>query len=338
MTDTFRHVADVHCDLLEFLENKKGSTPFDETAHCSIPQMKRGGVSFQVLAVYTSTGSESVKKGMGQVAIFPGLPSKYANDFYHVKSSDDILKAEKEGKIGIMLALENASSFSGEEEPLKKMLARLAEIAKKAGPILYISLTHFGENRFGGGNMTQGVGLKKDGEELLRYISGKKIAMDISHASDDTAFGILNFIDKHGLNIPIIASHSNFRKIADHSRNLPDEIAREIIKRKGLIGINFVRDFIGAEGHEYFLRQIEYALKIGASENLCFGADFCDAASVIKYFNMPPDYQIYYDEFGAADCYPRLISYIKDGLRLDERLLQNIAKENVVKYIKHNIA
>ncbi len=71
-------------------------------------------------------------------------------------------------------------------------------------------MTHHGENRFGGGNST-GIGLKKDGEALLEYISEKKIAIDLSHTSDALAGDILNYIVKNKLGLSVLASHSNFR-------------------------------------------------------------------------------------------------------------------------------
>ena len=73
----------------------------------------------------------------------------------------------------------------------------------------------------------------------------KKIAIDLSHTSDFLAHDILNYIDKMGLNVRTIASHSNFRKIAEVVRNLTDEIAKEILKRGGVIGFNLFKSFVG---------------------------------------------------------------------------------------------
>lgn len=327
-------VADIHCDLLEYLEGDNSRSPYDEDVLCSFSQLKRGGVVFQVLAVYVSTEADSVKRGSGQVEIFKTLTSKYPTEVCYVKNFDDILGSEKDGKLGIMLALENASGFCSQDEPLDSGLNRLDRIIKDASQVLYISLTHFGENRFGGGNQTQGVALKEDGKELLRHISGKKIAIDLSHASDATAGDILNFIDAQRLSIPVIASHSDFRAVVQIDRNLPDEFAKEIVKRKGLLGINFISDFIGAEGPEYFLRQIEHAIKIGAEENVCFGADFFYPPSSIRKFKMPHDYKFFHDGFDSSACYPGLVDKIRIELGLSEELIQNIAKENVMRYLR----
>ena len=85
---------------------------------------------------------------------------------------------------------------------------------------------------------------------------------------------MLNHITKYNFDIPILASHSNFRTIFNHARNLPDDIAKEIIKRKGLIGINFLRAFLNDKNPEAIFDHIAYGVSLGASKSLCFGADF----------------------------------------------------------------
>lgn len=66
----------------------------------------------------------------------------------------------------------------------------------------------------------------------------------------------------------MVASHSNFRAISPVVRNLPDEIAKEILRRKGLIGFVLYRDFIGAEDPYNLVRQFEYVLKLGAKSKV----------------------------------------------------------------------
>lgn len=331
-------IADIHCDLLEYLEGNAGATPFDAEVRCSIPQLKNGGVVFQGLAIYCSTDDRSVKRGMGQAAIFQRLEVQYPNDFRRIRKFSDIAAGKSQKKIGIVAAIENASGFSLEDERLQNSLQRLDQMIAAAGPILYISLTHFGENRFAGGNATQGVGLKPDGKTLLKHLSGKKIAIDLSHTSDAAAYGILDFVEKQNLDIPVIASHSNFRKIEPHDRNLPDDLAKEIIRRKGLIGLNFMRDFIGTRGKKCFLEQIEYGLKLGAQHALCLGTDFFHTASAIQQLHMPPDHLFFYEGFDSSACYPQWLDYIRHNMRLDETSIANITGKNALKYLRRFFA
>ena len=71
---------------------------------------------------------------------------------------------------------------------------------------------------------------------LIDYLSDKKIAIDLAHTSDQLAHDIFNYTAQRNYKIPILASHSNFRSVYPNNRNLPDELVKELIARKGLIG------------------------------------------------------------------------------------------------------
>lgn len=300
-------VADFHCDLLSYLAEDVSHTAHDPISRASIPLLQAGGVGLQTLAIFTKTEKGSVEKGSKQAEFFFQLSQKYPVFDKEIKT---------------VLSIENASGFCDENEPLEKGIERLDGWLKKAGKIAYISLTWNGENRFGGGNATQ-VGLKPDGLKLLRWMAEKKIPIDLSHTSDRLAEDILEE------SITPVASHSNFRAIANHPRNLPDEIAREIGARGGVIGLNFVRVFLGSRGSEDFIRQLEHAEKLGLLDSLCFGADFF-ADQVL-----PPELQylnpMFNPGFEDASCYPRVIElFLK---HLPHGIVEKIAHENLTRFL-----
>ena len=182
------------------------------------------------------------------------------------------------------------------------------------------------ENRFGGGNSTK-TGLKEDGKSLLNYISGKKIAIDFSHTSDVLAFDVFDYLSKFNLDIPVIASHSNFREIFNHPRNLPDEIAKEIIKRKGLIGINFLRAFLNDNNPNAIYDHILYGLNMGA-HSICFGADYF-------YTDSHPDQSrkpFFFKEHENASCYPLILKGLSGKIPPD--VLEAISNKNVINFIE----
>jgi len=296
-------IADLHCDLLSYLAEDESHTAHDPESRASIDFLKEGGVGLQVLPIFTKTGKGSVEQGTLQAEIFLGLEKKYP-----------VFGSE----IQTRLSIENGSGFCDEMEPLHKGLERL----ERWGKIAYISLTWNGENRFGGGNETK-VGLKKDGLQLLEWMSGKNIAIDLSHTSDRLAEEILKAIEK--LEIVPIASHSNFRKVTDHPRNLPDHLAKEIVVRGGLIGLNFVRVFLGD-----FIRQVEHADKLGLLDHLCFGADF-----FADHF-LPPEKEymlpMFNPGFENASCYPKVIGLLEK--HLPHAIVEKIAYQNLIEFFK----
>ncbi|WP_332913214.1 dipeptidase [Algoriphagus boritolerans] len=190
------------------------------------------------------------------------------------KFDSDFLKKEtSDGRIGIIASVENAAGLGTEKATWPEIYKQFDSMLVTVGQLAYIGLTHHTENRFGGGNYVEGVGLKEDGKRLLDYMAGKKIPIDLSHTSDLLAEGILNHIDRHHLPIPVIASHSNFRALWDHKRNLTDEFAQEIINRGGIIGVNFLREFLDRDVPERLFEHILHGIKL-SEDAICFGADF----------------------------------------------------------------
>ncbi len=275
-------IHDLHCDLLLFLQEDPTRTPFNPLARCSIPQLLSGPVKRQVMAIFTETGESSSINARAQAHRFAALKKEIP-------------------EIHLLAAIENASGLANESESIQTCFDNLNDIMKATGGLVYISLTWNTENRFGGGAHTA-IGLKEDGKRLLDFLSGKKIAVDFSHTSDALAYDILSYIDQKGLDILVIASHSNFRAICDVPRNLPDELAKEIFRRKGVIGINFVKKFIGTQ----IVRHIEHGLKLGGENYLCFGADFYyegDLSAAYRTDGIP-----FMEGYDNAGCYQRIIS------------------------------
>jgi membrane dipeptidase len=58
--------------------------------------------------------------------------------------------------------------------------------------------------------------------------------VDISHASDECFWDVIAVA-----NAPIIASHSNARALADHLRNMDDDMLRALAETDGVVMVNF---------------------------------------------------------------------------------------------------
>lgn len=316
-------IIDFHCDLLAYLAGKSSRTAMNNESHCSLPQLEKGGVKLQVCAIYSQTKEKSCETVYNQILIFQKLPELYPNRFIYADSGIDL---QKKG-VQILYSIENGSGLCGEREPLDLFFERMEDTIKKIGIPVYLSLTWNTENRFGGGNESI-VGLKEDGKEVLSYLAEKKIAIDLSHTSDQLAFDILNFIEKKKLDICPVASHSNFRSVTNVKRNLSDEIAKEIAARDGVIGLNFVRVFVGALQTSEFIRQIEHAKKIGVFDRFCLGADFFFSDDMPPTLNHLVPY--YFSKYSDASCYQDFFAFLKESFTKQE--IEKIAYQNAKEF------
>lgn len=307
-------VADLHCDLLYYLLSPDSNLN-NPALGCSIPHLLAGNVKLQVMAIFAPTQKDSHHLGIRQSEIFHNLGLE--DERLYAMAKGDINEAEATNQIGMIAAIESASAFCDENLTLEEGFANLERIRSNVGELFYISMTHHPENRFGGGNYST-VGLKDDGRALLDYLDQKNIAIDFSHASDQLANDILNYLSKHNLKVSVIASHSNYRPVFNHPRNLPDDIAQEIIHQQGLIGLNFLRAFMNEDDPLALYDHMAHGIRMGGENAISYGADYFYTLSHPDRSRMP----FYFQEYENARCYSSINSKVTEdfGLNISERL------------------
>ncbi len=77
-------------------------------------------------------------------------------------------------------------------------------------------------------------GLSEFGVGVIEEMNRLGMIVDVSHASDATFWDVVEVTSA-----PLIASHSNVRAIADHPRNMTDDMLRAVADNGGVVMINF---------------------------------------------------------------------------------------------------
>ena len=197
------------------------------------------------------------------------LPNISARELFDACLRKFNSEVSSDDKKRLILTLENARI-------IEKDLNYIYHL-KESG-IRIITLTWNAENCIGGGADTKGKGLTDFGKKALKVIEDNNIIVDISHASDMLFYDVLSNTSK-----PIVATHSNARSLCGHRRNLTDEQFIEIVKRKGLVGLNFCEFFLNNEPSDAsaldVLRHAYHFLSLGGEDVLAIGTDF-DGADV----------------------------------------------------------
>lgn len=331
MTEAHTPVIDFHCDLLSYLTHAPGRSALDPISRASLPQMKQGKVALQVLAIYVPNNAHAPTSCRQQIARFLELEKLYPQ-YIETFNPQNLLEGAINQRMQVIAAFENSSGFCSESDPIDIGLKELDKMRKQLGHIAYISMTWDGENRYGGGAGSK-IGLKEDGKRLLEWMEGKQIAIDVSHASDYLIDDIFNTLDKKGYHIPLLASHSNMRAITAMPRNLPDELVLEIIRRKGLIGMNFFCHFSGGKNAIDLLKHIEHAFMLGGQNALCMGADFfgdSDFPIIKEKYNSD---KCFYEELGNSSCYPLFFTMARQGLQIKEKEIEGLAYKNAQTFL-----
>lgn len=91
------------------------------------------------------------------------------------------------------------------------------------------------------GSHITGEGLTDRGRAYVSAAQQLGMIIDLSHISDQGFWDVMRITEK-----PLVASHSNSRKLCAHSRNLTDDMFRAICDTNGVVGINLYADFLGA--------------------------------------------------------------------------------------------
>ncbi len=197
---------------------------------------------------------------------------KLLSNYYDIRSDFE------SNQYSAFFTVENGSALNGKIENIE----RFANLGVKM-----ITLTWNGQNSIGSGaDISNSIGLTDFGRLAVREMERNRIIVDISHASKKLFYDVAALANR-----PFVASHSNSHRITPHRRNLTDEQFTTIVDRKGIVGINFHKDFLSSDSQKAnkydVVRHIEHFLSIGGENTVCIGSDFdgCDLPKDIENSN-----------------------------------------------------
>jgi membrane dipeptidase len=276
-------VVDTHCDALQCLYPGRVDpiTPRRlelgkraSVGHVDIPRLIEGGVDCQVFAIgaaRTVFPPRAVKTALQMIDIFYRECENNSDKIVPAYSYDDIVRANSEGKIAALLAVEGGEVIGGDTGVLR-MLHRL-------GIRIFSFVYHRSELADG---VTQGRtrgGLTTLGLEVAEEVQRLGIVADVSHLSDAGFWDLIEISRK-----PVIASHSCCRALCSHPRNLTDEQIKALADRGGVVGVAFAPDFIHPVKVtvEAVVEHIEHIINLVGVDHVGLGSDFDGIRSTPK--------------------------------------------------------
>ena len=190
-----------------------------------------------------------------------------------------------------ILAVEGGAVLNGKLENVERLSRDGVKI---------ITITWKGDNELASGSFSEtDKGLTPFGKEAVSEMVKYGIVPDVSHLGEKSFYDLCKFTD-----FPFIASHSNAYSVNPHVRNLKDEQIKEIVRRKGLIGLNFYNTFLGeGNSQEMLIRHAEHILNLCGENVLAMGSDFdgCSINPEIRGIEkMGSLYDCFCDHFGKT--------------------------------------
>lgn len=231
-------VVDGHNDITSPMvdEGYDMGTPSAGKYHTDIARMKQGGMTGQFFSIYVdqkyAREGGSARRAMDMIDSIYRLAERYPQDFMMATSVADIRRAKRQKKIAALMGIEGGHA-------IENSLAALRDFYRLG--IRYMTLTHNNTNDWADSccDTARHNGLSDFGREVVREMNRLGMLVDISHVSDKTMSDVLD-----ASTAPVIASHSSARALANHRRNIPDELLRRIAKNGGVVMVNFYPGFI----------------------------------------------------------------------------------------------
>ncbi len=219
-----------------------------------IPRLREGGIGAQFWSVWvpveTGYQGKALSTTLEQIELVNTMIARYPDTFELALNTSDIDRIHKEGKIASLIGLEGGHSI---EESLT-VLEKLYNLGAR-----YMTLTHSDTTSWAdsGTDEARHHGLTPFGKEVVRKMNELGMMVDISHVSPETMRDAIDTSDA-----PIIFSHSSARAVAEHTRNVPDEILKRLHEKDGIVMVNFFSGFVVPEAAAIYTQSLDLERKL----------------------------------------------------------------------------
>ena len=195
-----------------------------------IPRLKAGRGGGQFWSVWIPadlTGPGAVQMTLEQIDVVKQMAARWPRDLEMAYGADDIVRIHKAGRVASLVGIEGGHHINDSLPALRQMYAAGAR---------YMTLTHARNVPWADSATAdpQHGGLTPFGEAVVREMNWLGMLVDLSHVSEDAMKDALRVSQA-----PVIFSHSGARAVADHPRNVSDEVLALVKQNRGVVMANF---------------------------------------------------------------------------------------------------
>jgi membrane dipeptidase len=184
--------------------------------------------------------------------------------FTIVASRQDLTRVRNNGKIGVILGIQDPDCIGMETRRLEKLYEERIRV---------IQVAYQRKGLYGCGFLVDDndTGLTEIGRRFVEAVSKAGLILDLSHLAPQTALDCLQLYAG-----PTIISHTACRGVYDHPRGTTDDVLAEIAKQEdAIVGVLAMTFFLAADddGLASMIRHIRHlAERIGA-DRVAIGTD-----------------------------------------------------------------
>lgn len=278
-------VMDAHCDTASLLLDRNENLQ-KNTCHISLGHLTAFKSYIQFFAAWVKKEEpEPFGRAMHLLLNVKKEIAKYPDAVCEIRTAGEAEQVLHDGKIGIILSMEDGRSLCGSLENLH----RFYDLGVRALCLAWNDNNDLTDGAFS----AHGNGLTDFGKKVVAEMNRLHMMVDVSHITEKGFFDVVEISE-----FPFMASHANCKSLCDHQRNLSDEQIRLMIERKCFIGIDLYRPHLSDDGQADIgtvLKHMNHILELGGEDILGLGSDFdgmeqlpegiCHVGDYIKLFD-----------------------------------------------------
>ncbi len=205
------------------------------------PRMEEGGLDGVFFAVFIgqrerspSGNAYAMNRALDLFDSIHAAVGRNADQAEIALSARDLQEINQKGKKAVYIGIENGFVLGNDIS----LLERYYRLGAR-----YVTLCHTSNNDICDSSTDEDGpehgGLSDFGREVVAEMNRLGMMIDVSHISDQAFYDVIELSKA-----PVIASHSNARKICGHPRNLSDEMLMKLAENGGVIQLCLVNDYV----------------------------------------------------------------------------------------------
>ena len=203
-------------------------------------RLRAGGIDAQFFSIFVdssyvprepSQAGRAKDRAISMIGAVLDQVRRHPEDLELATSGADVRRIADAGRIAALMGVEGGHAIEDD-------LANLRQFYDLG--VRYMTLTWNNANNWADSSYEHPHrGLTDFGREVVLEMNRLGMVVDVSHVSDESFSDVIKTT-----RAPIMASHSSSRALADHPRNMTDEMLRAVARNGGVVMVDFQDWFI----------------------------------------------------------------------------------------------
>ncbi|HYC53256.1 MAG TPA: dipeptidase [Gemmatimonadaceae bacterium] len=260
--------------------------PLNANRQVNLEKMRAGGLDVGFFIVYVGQTPRTPENydraktdAQTKFSAIHRMVQMYPDRIGLARSPDDVVRLAREGKLAAAIGIENGYVIGKD----LALVARYHSLGAR-----YMTLAHGRHNDICDSatdqNPPEHSGMSAFGRQVVAEMNRVGMMVDISHVSRDCMMQATA-----ASKLPVIASHSSAKAVADHPRNLDDEQLRAIRQNGGVAQMVAFARYVKVGATEPpatvadFVNHIDHAVRVAGIDHVGISSDFDGGGGVVGW-------------------------------------------------------